>query len=108
MPSPSGKEEADRNAWQVRAAASGCKERESEAASAYRSPVSGWYTIEYLTDEHGARPVVSPMLFRDRETALASAVALLQAGFDVLRVAGPDLEISGMALVAYLVSRLSK
>ena len=58
----------------------------------------GWYTIEYLD---GAQPIVSPMLFRDRASALASACALLEAGFSVSKVTGPEFEMSRTALKAY-------
>jgi len=61
-----------------------------------------WYTIEYLNErEDGGRRVVSPMVFRDKETALESACALLRAGFPVSKVAGPDFTMSQIALAAY-------
>ena len=65
----------------------------------------GWYTIEYFDE---TLPVVSPMLFRDKESALANACALLRAGFSVLKVTGPDFEMTGTALAAYNSARLRR
>jgi hypothetical protein len=62
----------------------------------------GWYTIEYLD---GEQPVVSPMVFPDKESALANAYALLRVGFSVSKVSGPDFEISHTSLTAYHQAR---
>jgi hypothetical protein len=93
MPAPPAKRKADRKVWEAHPAV--------EGAGSVSSLRSGWYTIEYVAEcQDGVRPAVSPMLFRDRDTALASARALLSAGFLVSRVVGPDFEIGGTALVA--------
>lgn len=92
MLAPSAKGKADGNAWDVRPAV--------EDAGAVSSQRCQWYTIEYLAErQDGARFVVSAMLFRDRDTALANARVLLSAGFHVSKVAGPDFEIAGAALL---------
>jgi hypothetical protein len=84
------------NAWEVRAASYG---HNAKAGAISASTTDKWYTIEYLSErEAGAQPVVSPMVFSDREAALSSAHALLRAGFSVSRVAGPDFEIDGTSL----------
>jgi len=109
MPSPSAKEKADGNAWEVRRAARRSMGTDSEARSGARLSGGGWYIIEYVSErEDAAQLVASPMHFRDRDTALENACALLSAGFDVLKVVGPDFEMGGMLLVAYLRSRRSR
>ena len=93
MPAPSANGKADGTVWDVHPAV--------EGAGSVSSLPCGWYTIEYVAEcQDGVRPAVSPMLFRDRDTALASARALLSAGFLVSRVVGPDFEIGGTTLVA--------
>jgi hypothetical protein len=57
------------------------------------------YTIEYLDERDGPRHVVSPMLFHYKESALASACALLRTGFSVSKITGPEFEISRTSLV---------
>jgi hypothetical protein len=92
MPAPSANGKADGKVWEVHPAV--------EGAGSVSLQRCGWYTIEYVAECHdGVRPAVSPMLFRDRDTALASARALLSAGFLVSRVVGPDFQIGGTALV---------
>lgn len=63
------------------------------------------YTIEYLNEREGLRPVVAAMRFDDRAMALASACALLRAGFSVVKVTGPEFEMSQTALTAYHQAR---
>jgi len=60
------------------------------------------YTIEYQRD---GRNVVAPLLFPDRESALASACALLRAGFSVSKITGPNFEMSQTVLMAYRQAR---
>jgi hypothetical protein len=52
--------------------------------AAFPSAIRQGYT--YLDGRDGARDVVAPMHFDNRETALASACALLRAGFAVSMV----------------------
>jgi hypothetical protein len=60
------------------------------------------YIIDYL-----ARPrqVVAPMFFPDKESALASARALLRAGFSVSKITGQNFEMSHTSLMAYHQAR---
>jgi hypothetical protein len=60
------------------------------------------YTIEWLDD---GRVVDIPMVFRDKETALENARALMDAGFVVNRVKGPGFEIGQTEIEAFLQSR---
>ena len=109
MPAPFAKEKVGGNAWEVRHAVYHGTDTHSEARSRSRLTGGAWFVIEYVSErEDGAQLVASPMRFRDRDAALASARALLRAGFDVLKVVGPDFEMGGIALVAYLRSRCSK
>jgi len=68
-----------------------------------------WYTIEYL-DKRGdaVQPLLTPMLFRDRDAALSNALALLQAGFSVSKVTGPDFEMNQVAFAAYAQARMRR
>jgi len=68
-----------------------------------------WYTIEYLNGrDHGAQHLVTPMVFRDKQTALESACVLLRAGFSVVKVAGPGFEMRQVALAAYAQARRTR
>jgi len=68
-----------------------------------------WYTIECLSAHDSERPRVMAMVFRDREAALASACALMSAGFSVSKVEGPGgFRMSRTSLVAYHQSRHRK
>jgi hypothetical protein len=49
--------------------------------------------------------VVSPMFFPDKESALASARALLRAGFSVSKITGPNFEMSHTSLVTFHQAR---
>jgi hypothetical protein len=48
------------------------------------------------------------MIFRDRETALANACALLRAGYFVSRVAGPEFEMDHVAVAILEQSRRNR
>ena len=63
-----------------------------------------WYTIEYL-DQRNNAVVALPVIFADKEEAMANAVALLRVGFSVSKVTGPSFEMNGTALTAYSRSR---
>jgi len=67
------------------------------------------YTIESLVqDDLGdGRSVEIPMVFRDRETALENARALMKAGIGVVKVKGPNFEIGETALRAFFRSQSS-
>ena len=93
MPSPFAAEKAGRSAWEVRAATYRSLGNSGDAR----------YTIEYISDDQAV--VVSPMMFSNKETALANACALLRAGFLVSRVAGPEFEMDYVALAALNKSR---
>jgi hypothetical protein len=68
-----------------------------------------WYTIECLNERDASRPHLMSMVFRDKESALASACALLKAGFPVSQVAGPDgFKMTQNSLAAYAQSRQRK
>jgi hypothetical protein len=67
------------------------------------------YTIEYLSGrDPGAEHVVTPIIFRNKETALESACVLLKAGFRVFKVAGPGFEMGQAALDAYAQTRRTR
>ena len=67
-----------------------------------------WYTIECLNERDASRPHLMSMVFRDKESALASACALLKAGFPV-SVAGPDgFKMTQNSLAAYAQSQQRK
>ena len=63
-----------------------------------------WYTIEYL-DQRNNAVVVAPVIFAEKEEAIANALALLRAGFSVSKVTGPSFEMNQTALTAYGRSR---
>ena len=86
MPSPLAPEKAARNAWEVRAATYRSLESRGDARNG----------IEYVSNDQAV--VVSSRMFRDKETALANACALLRAGYFVSRVAGPEFEMDHVAL----------
>jgi len=65
---------------------------------------SVWYTIEYLDERRGGA-VTMPVVFADKEEAIANALVLLRAGFSVSKVRGPSFEMNGTALTAYGSSR---
>jgi len=62
-----------------------------------------WYTIEYLDNRNAA--VTMPVVFADKEEAIANALALLRAGISVSKVTGPNFEMNRTALAAYAHSR---
>jgi hypothetical protein len=63
-----------------------------------------WYTIEYL-DQRNNAVVAVPVIFAEKEEAIANALALLRAGFSVSKVTGPSFEMNRTALTAYGRSR---
>ncbi|HEV2546212.1 MAG TPA: hypothetical protein VGU20_02645 [Stellaceae bacterium] len=97
MPSPFATEKAGRNACEVRSL--------DDRGDARNGDGFARYTIEYISDDQAV--VVAPMIFRDKETALASARALLSAGFLVTRVGGPEFEMDYVALAALYKSQRS-
>jgi hypothetical protein len=46
-----------------------------------------------------------PVVFADKEEAIANALALLRAGISVSKVTGPSFEMNRTALAAYAHSR---
>src|SRR5262249_6746478 len=64
-------------------------------------------TTQWLLRGQISRPrqVVSPMFFPDKESALASARALLRAGFSVSKITGPNFEMSHTSLMAFHQAR---
>jgi hypothetical protein len=68
-----------------------------------------WYTIECRNERDASRPHLMSMVFRDKESALANACALLKAGFSVSQVEGPDgFKMMPNSLAAYAQSQQRK
>ena len=56
-------------------------------------------------DQRNNAVVALPVIFADKEEAIANALALLRAGFSVSKVRGPSFEMNETALTAYGRSR---
>lgn len=60
------------------------------------------YTIEYVDHHDGAeRRSTVAMAFRDKQSALDGAAALMRSGISVSKVEGPGFQMHRTALVAY-------